>query len=103
MVENSYLVKQSLSHHEVVELIIFGFTSSLRQWWEKNLTEEDRDLIHYAVQHEEAGYPIFDETIGQGVSDGINTIFRSSILPKGLFVVLVRLFEGGPILLVFPM
>ena len=49
MVENSYLVNQSLSHPEDVELIIFGFTGSLRQWWEKYLIEEDRDLICYAV------------------------------------------------------
>ena len=79
MVANNYLVNQSLSHHEVVELIISGFTGSLHRWWEKYLIEEEHDLIRYAVQHDEAGCPIFDETIGQGVSDGINTLIYTNI------------------------
>ena len=73
MVANNYL-NEGRPHIEVVELMVLGFTRKLLSWWNHYLTEESKDEIKSAIQKDEDGHPIFDETIGRGVQDGVNTV-----------------------------
>ena len=73
MVANNYL-NDGHPHIEVIELISLGFIGKLLQWWNNYLTEESKEDIRNAVQKDEEGTPIFDERIGRGIPDGVNTL-----------------------------
>ena len=73
MVANNYL-NEGRSHTEVIELMSLGFIGKLLQWWNNCLTEESKEDIKHAIQKDEEGTPIFDERIGKGVPDGVNTL-----------------------------
>ena len=73
MVANNYL-NEHRPHTEVIEFMVLGFTGKLLQWWNHFLTEESKDEIKNAVQKDEEGLLIFDEQIGIGVPDGVNTL-----------------------------
>ena len=70
MVANNY-VNEGRSHTEVVELLALGFTGKLLQWWNNCLTEESKEDIKYAIQKDEKGLPIFDDSRGKGVPQNI--------------------------------
>ena len=72
MVANNYLNK-SHPHTEFIDLITLGFTGKLLQWWNNCLTKEVKEEIKNAIQNDE-GTPIFDECIGRGIPDGVNTL-----------------------------
>ena len=72
MVANNY-VNEGRSHTEVIELLALGFTGKLLQWWNNCLTEESKEDIKH-VQKDEEGLPIFDESRGKGVPNGVNTL-----------------------------
>ena len=46
----------------------------VRGWWDSYLTEESKDFIKHAVKKNDEGFPIFDESIGRGILDGVNTL-----------------------------
>ena len=73
MVANNNL-NEGRSHTEVIELMSLGFIGKLLQWWNNYLTEESKEDIKHAVQKDKEGTPIFDERIGKGVPDGVNTL-----------------------------
>ena len=73
MVTNNYL-NENRPHTEVVELLVLGFTGKLLSWWNHYLTEESKADIKSVVQKDEDGRPVFDETIGPSIPDGVNTI-----------------------------
>ena len=73
MVASNYL-NEGHSHTEVKELMSLRFTGKVLQWWDNCLTEESKEDIKHAVQKDEEGTPIFDERIGKGVPDGVNTL-----------------------------
>ncbi|KAI5330981.1 hypothetical protein L3X38_021107 [Prunus dulcis] len=79
MVANSYITNHSFRQSEIVPLLVTGFTGTLRYWWDKHLTSESKSQIIYAVKLNEDGLPIFDEQIGQGIEDGVNTLFYTII------------------------
>ncbi|KAI5330043.1 hypothetical protein L3X38_029440 [Prunus dulcis] len=79
MVANSYITNHSFRQFEIVPLLVTGFTGTLRYWWDKHLTPESKNKITYAVKLNEDGLPIFDEQIGQGIEDGVNTLFYTII------------------------
>ncbi|CAL2257670.1 unnamed protein product [Prunus armeniaca] len=79
MVANSYITKNSFRQSEIVPLLVTGFTGTLRYWWDKHLTPESKNLIIHAVKLNEDGLPIFNEQIGQGIEDGVNTLFYKII------------------------
>ncbi|CAL9029358.1 unnamed protein product [Prunus brigantina] len=79
MVANSYVTNHSFRQSEIVPLLVTGFTGTLRYWWDKHLTLESKNLIVHAVRLNEDGLPIFDEQIGQGIEDGVNTLFYTII------------------------
>ncbi|KAI5339094.1 hypothetical protein L3X38_018366 [Prunus dulcis] len=79
MVANSYITNHSFRQSEIVPLLVTGFTGTLRYWWDKHLTPESKSSITYAVKLNEDGLPIFDEQIGQGIEDDVNTLFYTII------------------------
>ena len=79
MVANSYITNHNLTQTQIVDLLVTGFTGMLHSWWEKHLTETSRNEIKNAVKKDEDGIPIFDEQIGQGVPDAINTLLFTII------------------------
>ncbi|CAL2226380.1 unnamed protein product [Prunus armeniaca] len=79
MVANSYITNHSFRQSEIVPLLVTGFTGTLRYWWDKHLTPESKNLIIHVVKLNEDGIPIFDEQIGQGIEDGVNTLFYTII------------------------
>ena len=54
--------------------MVLGFTGKLLQWWNNCPTEESKEDIKNAIQKDEEGTPIFDERIGRGIPDGVNTL-----------------------------
>ena len=73
MVANNYL-NDGLQNTEVIELMILGFTGKLLDWWNNYLIEESKEDIKHVVQKDEDENLIFDECIGRGVPDGVNTL-----------------------------
>ena len=73
MVANNYL-NEGRPHTEVVELMVLGFTGKLLSWRNHYIIEESKEEIKSAVQKDEDECLIFDETIGRGVPDGVNTL-----------------------------
>ena len=59
---------------EIVNLLVTGFSGTLRGWWDSYLTEDSKESIKNAVKKNDEGLPIFDESIGRGVLDGVNTL-----------------------------
>ncbi|KAK9988027.1 hypothetical protein SO802_028266 [Lithocarpus litseifolius] len=78
MVANNYL-DEGRPHKVVIELIALGFTGKLLKWWNNCLTEESKEEIKQAVQKDEEGLPIFDEHLGRGIPDGVNTLIYTTI------------------------
>ena len=79
MVANAYFTNHNLDHVEIVDLLTTGFSGTLRGCWEKYLTEESREYIKKAVKKDYEGLPIFDESIGRGIPDGVNTLIYTII------------------------
>jgi hypothetical protein len=79
MIANAYDTNQNLSQFEIVDLLAIGFSSTLCNWWDKHLTEESREDIRKAMKKNEDGLPIFDEKIGRGEPDCVNTLIYTII------------------------
>ena len=79
MVVNACITNHNLDHGEIVDLLTTSFYGTLRGWWEKYLTEDSRESIKKAVKKDDDGLPIFDERIGQGIPDGVNTLIYTII------------------------
>ena len=61
MVANSYFSNYpDYTQPKIATLITFGFTGMLKSWWEKYLTEDQRESILHANQKDENDLPIFD-------------------------------------------
>ena len=74
MVGIVYQNNHDLDQPEIVNLLVTGFFGTLRGWWDSYLTEESKDSIKNAVKKNDEGFPIFDESIGCGILDGVNTL-----------------------------
>jgi len=79
MVSSSYMLNHGLSQPEILDLLVSGFTGTLQTWWEKHLTDESKASIRSAVKTNEEGITIFNERIGLGDSDAVNTLFYTII------------------------
>jgi len=79
MVSNSYAMNHDLSQPEIVDLLVSGFTGTLQTWWEKHLIGDSKASIRSAVKTNEEGIPIFNEKVGLGDSDAVNTLFYTII------------------------
>ena len=74
MVGIAYQNNHDLDQPEIVNLHVTGFSGTLRGWRGSYLIEECRDSIKHAVKKNDEGLPIFDESIGRGIPDGVNTL-----------------------------
>ena len=79
MVANVYDTNQNLSQFEIVDLLVTGFSDTLRNWWNKHLIEGSREDIRKAVKKTEDDLPIFYEKIGRGEPDCVNTLIYTII------------------------
>jgi hypothetical protein len=86
MVANAYDTNQNLSQFEIVDLLAAGFSRTLRNWWDKHFTEDSKEEIGKAVKRNEDGLPIFDEKLGGGEPDCVNT----------LIYIIIKHFVGTP-------
>ena len=50
MVGIAYMNNHILDHHEIVDLLVVGFSGTLRGWWDSYLTEDSRESIKTAVK-----------------------------------------------------
>ena len=55
----AYQNNHDLDQPEIVNLLVTGFSGTLRGWWDSYLTEESRDSIRHAVKKNDEGLPIF--------------------------------------------
>ena len=74
MVRIAYMNNHNLNHPKIVDFLVIGFSGTLRGWWDSYLTEDSRESIKTAVKQNDEGLPIFDESIGNGILDGVNTL-----------------------------
>ena len=90
MVGITYQNNHDLDQPEIVNLLVTGFSSTLHGWWDSYLIEKSRDSIRHVVKKNDEGLPIFYESIGRGILDGVNTLIYN-ILKH--FVVLHLIFH----------
>ena len=74
MVGIAYMNSHNLDHPEIVGLLVTGFSGTFHGWCNSYLTEDSRESIKTAVKKNDEGLPIFDESIGRGISNGVNTL-----------------------------
>ena len=74
MARIAYVNNHNLDHPEIVDLLVTGFSGTLRGWWDSYLTEDSRESIKHAVKKNAKGLPIFYESVGQGIPDSVNTL-----------------------------
>ena len=74
MVGIAYQNNHDLYQPEIVDLLVTGFFGTLRGWWDSYLTKESKDSIKHTVKKNNEGLPIFDESIGRGIPNGVNTL-----------------------------
>ena len=79
MVANAYITNHNLDQAKILHILTTGFSRTLCGWWEKYLIEESRESIKNVVKKDDDGLPIFDERIGQGIPDGVNTLIYTII------------------------
>ena len=74
MVGISYQNNHDLGQPKIVNLLVTGFSGTLRGWWDSYLTEDSKDLIRNAIKKNDGDFPIFDESIGRSILDSVNTL-----------------------------
>ena len=74
VVRIAYQNNHDLNQPEIVNLLVIGFSGTLRGWWESYLTKDSKDLIRNDVKKNDEGFPIFDESIGRGIPNGVSTL-----------------------------
>ena len=74
MVGIAYQNNHDLDQPEIVNLLVTGFYGTLHGWWDSYLTEDSKESIKNAVKKNDEGLPIFYESIGRGILDGVNTL-----------------------------
>ena len=74
MVRISYQNNHDLGQPKIVNLLVTGFSGTLRGWWDSYLTEDSKDLIRNAIKKNDGDFPIFDESIGRSILDSVNTL-----------------------------
>ena len=74
MVGIAYQNNHNLDQPEIVNLLVTGFSSTLCGWWDSYLIEDFKDSTKNAVKKNDEGFPIFDESVGRSILDGVNTM-----------------------------
>ena len=79
MVGIAYINNHNLDHPEIVDLLVTSFSGTLHWWWDPYLIEDSRESIKTAVKKNDEGFPIFDESIGKGIPDDVNTLIYTTL------------------------
>ena len=58
MVGIAYQNNHDLDQPKIVNLLVTGFSGTLRGWWDSYLTDESRDSIKHAAKKNVEGFPI---------------------------------------------
>ena len=74
MVGIAYQNNHDLDQPKIVNLLVTGFSVTLRGWWDSYLTEDSKESIKNVIKKNDEGLPIFYENIGRGILDGVNTL-----------------------------
>ena len=74
MVGIVYQNNHDLDQPEIVNLLVTGFFGTLRRWWDSYLIKESKESIKNAIKKNDEGLPIFYESIGRSILDGMNTL-----------------------------
>ena len=74
MVGIAYQNNHDLDQPKIVNLLVTGFSGTLRGWWDSYLTEDSKDSIRNAIKKNDGDFPIFDESIGRSILDSVNTL-----------------------------
>ena len=74
MVGIAYQNNHDLDQTKIVNLLVTGFSSTLRGWWDSYLTEDYKDSTKNAIKMNDEGFLIFDESVGRGILDSVNTL-----------------------------
>ena len=74
MIGIAYQNNHDLDQLEIVNLLVTGFSGTLCGWWDSYITKESRKSVKHAVKKNDESLPIFDESIGRGIPDGLNTL-----------------------------
>ena len=74
MVGIAYVNNHNLGHPEIVDLLVTSFFGTLRGWWDSYLTEDSRESIKHVIKKDDESFPIFYESIGKGIPNGVNTL-----------------------------
>ena len=59
---------------KLLTFLLLVFSGTLHGWWDSYLTEDSKESIKHVVKKNDEGIPIFYESIGQGILDGVNTL-----------------------------
>ena len=59
----AYQSNHDLDQPETVNLLVTGFSGTLRGWWDSYLTEDSKDSIRNAVKKNDEGFPIFERVL----------------------------------------
>ena len=70
----AYMNNHNLDHPEITDLLVTGFSGTFHGWWDSYLMEDSKESIKTIVKKNDEGFPIFDESIGRGIRDGVNTL-----------------------------
>ena len=74
MVSIAYQNNHDLDQPKIVNLLVTGFSSTLCGWWDSYLIEDYKDSTKNAVKKNDECFPIFDESVGRSILDGVNTL-----------------------------
>ena len=77
MVGIAYCNNHDLDQPKIVNLLVIGFSGTLSGWWDPYLTDESRDFFKHIVKKNDEGLLIFDEDMGCGIPDDMNTLIYS--------------------------
>ncbi|KAH9704493.1 hypothetical protein KPL70_011491 [Citrus sinensis] len=73
MAANAYKTQSGTSDKAIAEILIAGFTSQLKGWWDHLLTKLQQLDIFNAIQTDENGAPILDE-FNNPIQDAVATL-----------------------------
>ena len=77
MISIDYRNNHDFDQPKIVNLLVIGFSGTLSGWWDPYLTDESRDSVKHIFKKNDKGLPIFDENIGCGIPDDVNTLIYS--------------------------
>ncbi|KAH9679900.1 hypothetical protein KPL71_026333 [Citrus sinensis] len=73
MAANAYKTQSGTSNKAIAEILIAGFTSQLKGWWDHLLTKQQQLDILSSIQIDENGAPILDE-LNDPIQDAVATL-----------------------------